>query len=153
MSNLKNIRKALALSQTDLAIYLGISRSLLSKIEAGNKTISTAALQKITQLHQFAQQANTRLVSTEVEKQQSELNSFMQHKTVENIRLKKELAQMQTQYNTALQTLQLLRQIKNNLPATAIKDVLWCNALEATTIEKLKTCGLVKQKMLELRIA
>ena len=43
-SRIKELRESKALSQSDLAIYLGISQSLLSQIEAGNRNTNSYIL-------------------------------------------------------------------------------------------------------------
>ena len=43
-SRIKELRESKALSQSDLAIYLGISQSLLSQIEAGNRNLNLTLL-------------------------------------------------------------------------------------------------------------
>ncbi|MEE0925173.1 MAG: helix-turn-helix transcriptional regulator [Methanobrevibacter sp.] len=49
-SRIKELRESKALSQSDLAIYLGISQSLLSQIEAGNRNLNLTLLDKLCSL-------------------------------------------------------------------------------------------------------
>lgn len=47
MSNLKNIRTAKELSQNDLVAISGVSRSLITKYESGEKNINKAAAETL----------------------------------------------------------------------------------------------------------
>lgn len=47
MSNLKNIRIAKGLSQNDLVTISGVSRSLITKYESGEKNINKAAAETL----------------------------------------------------------------------------------------------------------
>lgn len=47
MSNLKNIRTAKGLSQNDLVAISGVSRSLITKYESGEKNINKAAAETL----------------------------------------------------------------------------------------------------------
>lgn len=47
MSNLKNIRTAKGLSQNDLVAISGVSRSLITKYENGEKNINKAAAETL----------------------------------------------------------------------------------------------------------
>lgn len=47
MSNLKNIRAAKGLSQNDLVAISGVSRSLITKYESGEKNINKAAAETL----------------------------------------------------------------------------------------------------------
>lgn len=49
-SCIKELRESKSLSQSDLAIYLGISQPLLSQIEAGNRNLNLTLLDKLCYL-------------------------------------------------------------------------------------------------------
>jgi transcriptional regulator with XRE-family HTH domain len=50
MKGLKNIREKLGLSQQDMAHWLGISRSLVTLVELGSRSLPSAALIKLSEL-------------------------------------------------------------------------------------------------------
>ena len=64
MENIREIRKAIGLSQHELADMLGLSRSLLSLVETGQRHMPTSALLRLTQLRISTEQ-NPALVSAE----------------------------------------------------------------------------------------
>jgi len=61
MAKKQFIREQLGLSQQQLADYLGISRALLSLVEANQRSLPTNASIKETQLIQAIQKANVHL--------------------------------------------------------------------------------------------
>lgn len=156
METLKTVREKMFLSQDELSVYLGISRSQLANVENGNKILSENATEKLTQLYTAAQQNNRHLVNAELVEHQNELAIFLQQKNSSNTatknRLQKKLNKMQDDYYAVLQALQTIRSIKNNIQPNQIKDALWCNAVEASLLESLKDFNLIAQKKLELRI-
>lgn len=156
METLKTVREKMFLSQDELSVYLGISRSQLANVENGNKILSENATEKLTQLYTAAQQNNRHLVIAELVEHQNELAIFLQQKNSSNTatknRLQKKLNKMQDDYYAVLQALQTIRSIKNNIQPNQIKDALWCNAVEASLLESLKDFNLIAQKKLELKI-
>lgn len=156
METLKSVREKMALSQDELSVYLGISRSQLANVENGNKILSVQAVEKLTQLYTAAQQNNRHLINAELVQYQNDLDIFLQQNSRKNWaaknRLQKKLSKMQDDYFAALQTLQTIRSIKNNVQASNTKDALWCSAVEASLLEKIKPINLIAQKKLELKI-
>jgi transcriptional regulator with XRE-family HTH domain len=50
MENIREIRRAIGLSQHELADMLGLSRSLLSLVETGHRRLPTSALLRLTEM-------------------------------------------------------------------------------------------------------
>lgn len=68
--------------------------------------------------------------------------------------MQNKLVVIKANYSNALNTLQVIRTLQNNLPNTKQnkKDILWCAAIEATMIEKINANGLVLQQKLQMQI-
>ncbi|MFN8699719.1 MAG: helix-turn-helix domain-containing protein [Flavobacteriales bacterium] len=64
MENIREIRRAIGLSQHELADMLGLSRSLLSLVETGHRRMPTSALLRLTEMR-ISTEKNHALVSEE----------------------------------------------------------------------------------------
>lgn len=69
MKSIRTIRKALGLTQTECAAYLGVSRSLLSMVELNKRELPTKALLKLAELELKRSNPNETKLSEEAYQQ------------------------------------------------------------------------------------
>lgn len=162
MNDIKKIRKGLGFSQQHFADYLGIDRGLLSMVEIGKRELPTAALIKLNMLELNRPKNNlpqtVPLVAPELEQQNNQLQTFLQQEQQwflqKALHLQKQLKTIETKYNTAVQLLQTVRTLQQQLPNTPKNklDLLWYALTEAMLIEKINANDLVVQKKLQWEI-
>lgn len=153
MNAIKKIKKETLLTQQHIADYLGVSRSFIGAVEAGNKSLSADSLIKLSGLYIQFKQNNTDKIKREIAEEESKLIIFLQQQNTakqhRKTKLEKQLNTMQSNYNKALQLIQTTRSLQTN--ATA-KDILCLQVMEATAKEILQKNNLVEQKKLEIKI-
>ncbi len=159
MNGIKNIRENLFISQEHLAAYLNITRSRLAMAETNERELPANALLKLDELFlKISSEDDIHLTSTEINEQQNELQLFLQEEeNANNIKAKQlqaKLTNIKNNYNKALQLLQAVRSLQQQLPNTPSnkKDLLWLAVMEAEAIGKIKQNGLVAQQQLQIKI-
>lgn len=157
MRSLKTIRENFGLSQEQLAIYLGVSRSSINMAERGTRGLPTAALGKLALL-QKSQQTNIvyrqKALQQRAAKDAAEIKRYLKKCQNEILLLQKELTLMQEQYGQCINVMQALEHLLQATPALGkpTKEQLWLEILEAETVKKMANCNHGKQVILQLQI-
>jgi transcriptional regulator with XRE-family HTH domain len=162
MNSIKKLRKKMGFNQEHLAIYLDIERGLLSMVEIGKRELPTNALIKLNDLEQSILQSSlpetANLTFLEEENLTKELQLFLQeHQQFikqKALLLQKKLKVIESNYNNALQLLQIVRMKQQKISNTTKnkKDLLWFATTEAMALEKLSKNNLIVQKKVQLEI-
>ncbi len=161
MAKKQFIREQLGLSQQQLADYLGISRALLSLVEANQRSLPTNASIKETQLIQAiqhdAQEPLLQLVQFTTQQNESFQKILLQRKAevvYELALAKRKLKKLELQYQQAVKALHTANYLLSNLPIGAKNklDKLWLELLLEESMQKLEACGEVAQQKLQLKI-
>lgn len=159
MNGIKKIRNELGINQQDLADYLGVVRSAIALAETDRQQLPANALLKLDELFlKISSGDDIHFTSTELNEQQNELHLFLQEEeNANNIKarqLQAKLTNIKNNYNKALQLLQAVRSLQQQLPNTPSnkKDLLWLAVIEAEATGKIKQNGLVAQQKLQIKI-
>jgi transcriptional regulator with XRE-family HTH domain len=157
MRSLKTIRESFGLSQEQLAIYLGVSRSSINMAERGNRGLPTAALEKLALL-QKSQQNNIiyrqKALQQRAAKDNMAIKQYLKKCQNEIQLLQKELALMQEHYGQCINVMLALEHLLEAAPASGkpTKEQLWLEILAAETQKKMAGCSHGKQVILQLQI-
>lgn len=155
MNATKNIREALDLTQSQLAIYLGVSRSRLALAETHRRELPTSALLKLgaleRYLHKNVSPGQQQVLSEKDSSAMRRHAAFCAHKA----RVAKlELETLQRKYQCCVQALAAIDHLRSNLPQgkETRKDQLWLEWLQAVNIKKLRKCGPAAQFKIKLNL-
>jgi transcriptional regulator with XRE-family HTH domain len=159
---MEELRKATGLTQQQLADYTLVNRTAVSMFEIGLRPMPTPAMQQLTELFLLlppnTNAENIPLVTDELTQQTLDAN-----KAVENYkrecslklhRKQKQLKQLEINYAQCITLLQGLRSLRQRLPQNEENSYrhTWLRVAEQETIERLATCSLAKQQVLQLEI-
>ena len=132
----KTIRSSLLLSQEEIALLLGIKRSVWSMYEGGLRDLPTAAVLKLASLTIHANNLS-KIPKKELpyQKKQEAAKQKMLLKQIENNRfeqfqLERKLNEMERKYNKAVNTIQFVRVLKEK------EEIMDQQALVLQTVEK-----------------
>ncbi|MFA0963956.1 helix-turn-helix domain-containing protein [Roseivirga sp. BDSF3-8] len=152
------LRKQANWTQSDLAGYLGVHRSLVSLTELGERTLPTEALIKATKLQQYLDsekdpepdEKTTALLARMEAEAAEELARLRKDADYELQKLKRELAEAEKLHEEALQTLKrlpLLRSYMEDEPA-GIRNLI--DLQEYKALKKLRIHP--PKKLVQLRV-
>jgi transcriptional regulator with XRE-family HTH domain len=162
MSGIKTIRDYFGLTQQELAVFLGVSSSMLSMAEIKHRLLPTYALVKLNLLDAQVQQpkalASHKAVAPHVKKYTTHYtdqilaqHKEMQYKTALH---KKKMEAMKKQHEQAVQTLALvhaLQHTSSKLPANK-KDTAWLEVIEKKAAVHLKNTHPILQANAQIKM-
>lgn len=148
---LKHIRKKLGIRQQRMAEYLGVSRSLIAMVEAGQRVLPPGAYQKLVSLElQLAQQAAS--ARPMVEGRDKEILSVLQKREKECLRqlrvLQRKLEKLSEQRDRCTTALTHLA----GLSSDDLVDKHWAGMYARDIHQRLKAAGKGKITLLAARI-
>jgi transcriptional regulator with XRE-family HTH domain len=162
MSSIKTIRGYFGLTQEELAVFLGVSSSMLSMAEIKQRLLPTHALVKLSLLYAQLQQpkalANHKAVAPHVKKHTSHytkqlhnLHKELQYKTALH---KKKMEAMEKQHGQAVQTLALANALKQkgSKMQDNKKDMAWLQLIEKKAEVTLKNTHPVLQAHAQIKM-
>lgn len=126
----KTIRSSLVLSQEEIALLLGIKRSVWSMYEGGKRDLPTAALLKLTTLTTHATTISKVAKKEQpYQKKQQAAKQKMLLKEIENnkfeqLQLERKLKQLHNNYEQAERTIQFVALFKEKEEVTAREAVV-----------------------------
>jgi transcriptional regulator with XRE-family HTH domain len=154
MRSIKQTRQILGLSQQQMAIYLNVTRTLLSMAEQGRRSLPTAAVLKLSQL-EISLQSNVQYRAASFQKQAARDAAHIKAHTKKCLRRaeleKAKLQKLTAAYQQCVQALMAMGYLLQNQPTK--KDGLLLAVLEAKALKKMSRCGYAVQVVLQLRIA
>ncbi|MBL7727842.1 MAG: helix-turn-helix transcriptional regulator [Dinghuibacter sp.] len=156
MYSIKEIRKIMGLSQQQMAIYLGVTRTHFSMAETRRRELPAAALIKMAALQNILQKSKPgtpKLHQPQKEKDWATLQQYANKCRREAKLAQKKLEQVQLRYQNCVHTLLAVEVLQNRLPngKQAKKDELWLAALHAQTQQQMARCSMGKQVLLTLK--
>jgi transcriptional regulator with XRE-family HTH domain len=162
VKSIKKIREAIGFSQTQMAVFLNVSRSLLNMAEQGKRTLPTTALLKLASLQKGLQ--NNIPYSTKIQQGQAKEGIDMLHGYVKKSDLalkglRQQLEQMMQQYGQCLKralAIGYLLQASGTGPNGQLggneKERLLLELAEMETVREMADCSPGKQAILKLEI-
>jgi transcriptional regulator with XRE-family HTH domain len=157
MRSLKQLREALDLSQEHMAIYIGVTRSLLAMAEKGTRSLPVKAYLRMAQLEKSLR-SNVQYKAASLQQHATADAALVRNhakKCIEKAAvIKLQLAALEKDYQQCLTALLATGYLMNQLPEgeAGKKDRLWLELLELQTLKKMKDCGNAVQVILQLRI-
>lgn len=158
MRSTKKIRETLGISQQQLAVFLGIPRSLVSMYEGGRRELPTNAMTKLSQLllslHNNTMLSNQpALPQTHAAKDLAVMQQYKKQCCREAALTQKQLQRMKAEFQRGLQALMAVDYLFEQLPKgeTSHKDQLWLELLKAKNLKKMKRCSTAQQVKLMLK--
>ena len=160
MSTIKNTREGMGMGQAEMAAYLGISRTLLSMVELGERLLPTTAHLKLYPLETALDNAtapagkSAQAIQQQLQKQLDQLGKRAARCTIKANMLELTLTSMVEQYNQCLKALGASAQVIDGLGNGTVhkRDRSLMQLLEARALGQLKNCGLGAQALLQLKI-
>jgi transcriptional regulator with XRE-family HTH domain len=164
MKLIKEVRRQYGFTQEQLADFLAVSKGLLAMAETGKRELPTAALLKLNRLHQQtmnlpAAGTGKKYAALFIKQQTAAATALQNHAgkcTYEAIILQKKLTMLKKNHLQAVNTLHLVAQLRLEAPedkATAKRNMLWVNMIEANTYKRLTSCGEAELQLLQFKIA
>jgi transcriptional regulator with XRE-family HTH domain len=161
MSDLKTLRESLGMPQDRMAVYLGISRSILAMVETGTRTLPIVAIERLGKLENTLKNLPVQITPqshTELQRQAAEQRAAL-GKQSKNHRRQAEQAKLQLKQMTKASTtcLQSLKFVAAELAklGNSEDDQLQRLNLELQQMEtwkKLESCGAGAQGLLQVKI-
>ncbi len=162
MNGIKIIRDYFGLTQAELAVFLGVSGSMLAMAETNKRLLPTHALVKLSLLDAQLQQpkvlAGNKAVAPHIKKyaahyakQVQALHKELHYKTALH---KKKIDAMEKRHGQAMQTLALVTalQQKNSKVMGNKKDTAWLQLLEKKASVTLKNTHPVLQEHAQIKM-
>jgi transcriptional regulator with XRE-family HTH domain len=154
MRSIKQTRQILGLSQQQMAIYLDVTRTLLSMAEQGRRSLPTAAVLKLAML-ETSLQCNVQYRAASFQKQAAKDTAHIRahaKKCLQRAALEKaKLQKLTAGYQQCVQALMAIGYLLQKQPTK--KEGLLLAVLEAKALKKMDRCGYTAQVVLQLRIA
>ncbi len=157
MRSMKRLRETLGLSQEQLAIYLGVTRSLLSMAEMGKRSLPVKAFVKLSELEKSLR-SNVQYKAASLQQHATAdaavVRSHAKKCMARAAGIKLQLTALEKNYQQCLTALLATGHLMSLLPEgeAGKKDRLWLELLELQTLKKMKDCGNAAQVILQLRI-
>jgi transcriptional regulator with XRE-family HTH domain len=145
MDSIRNLRTTLGISQDKLAGFLGVSRSLLSMMETGQRNIPYDVLLKIKSL-----EASMLTAKPVVAERKSMDTAYAKELTIKIQQLECRLLKAQQSYLLLTKSLGIIEVWRSQFSDE--RSQLWLNMMEAETKYKLKTSDAKYQLKLQVQI-
>jgi len=153
----KTIRSSLLLSQEEIALLLGIKRSVWSMYEGGKRDLPTTALLKLSKLTNYADTLSLLTKrefpyhKTQQAKKQELLLKQIENNKIEQLLLEKKIKQLQHNYQKAEKTIQFVTLYKEKEGLTDRDDVILEN-IQNKALTILEKNGLHFQTKHQLKL-
>lgn len=156
MQGIRYIKNELGLSNTQLAIFLGVSNSVLCMVLKGQRSLPTKANTILAQLLLIMQNIPITSTSSSNDKKQLNTNLLQQIRLTEMklLQANKMLAEMQKEHRQSHKLQQFALLLEQNPIHTnnLTKENLWLQAIVSKAQQKQKMTGADKQKLLQMQI-
>lgn len=159
---MKNLRNKLGITQQELANYLQVQRSILTRHEGGYKRMPHTAMQKLRRLEIAVNRKHNSAISaaaTESIKKLSEAIDKKLKKEKNNLLVKaaqteRELQKAQSNYKASLQSLAVIYQLLQHLPVEEESpgDKHLLQMMEKKALKKLSLYNPASQAVLQARL-
>lgn len=159
---MKNLRNKLGITQQELADYLQVERSILTKHEGGNKRLPYEAMQKLRTfeiainrkhngaLSNAAQESLKKLSDAAEKKLKREKNNLL----VKAAQTERELQKAQKNYQASLKSLAVIHQLLQNISMEeqSADDNHLLQMMEKKALKKLSLYNPASQAVLQARL-
>jgi len=151
MKNKASIKTLLGLSQNEMAMLLGITRSQWSMYELGQRDLPTEAMVLLAEMLKYVEEAKqSDRVLPEIQQQKAgkkeHLERLLRENEYQQLIMAKKITAMQKKFNNALAALRVVEFLKNNQQQAAGLQKIQSKA--STTVQQV---GLAKQESLLLQ--
>jgi len=158
MSNIKNLRQSLGITQQQLAGYLSVSRAELSLAETGRRVLPTAAQLKLSAMQRHMTGGSSPGTTIEIQRQTAQAQNMLRAQAQKCNRLAaaaiRRLELMRGRYQQCQKILKAVHGLLGELPAgpAGRKQKLSLEVLQSDTRKKMDACGIGAQVILELQV-
>jgi transcriptional regulator with XRE-family HTH domain len=159
---MQELREATGLTQQQLADLTMLDRIRITMFENGLRPIPTKAMQQLVELFVLLplgiDEQNLPFVNSELAEQTTAadkaVNNYKRLCSIKLYRKQKQLKALEGKYKQCITLLQVLRSYRKQLPIadeTSYQHT-WINVAEYEALDRLKTCSLAKQQVLQIQI-